>query len=211
MKQKMKNSKRIHEEEKLSEIFIMILISLPLIFALGFADYTEEDFNNGTYFQTFYNSTLEGTQLNTSYFSGNYTSKIFDGAANTFWVSISWLSNIGELLNNQQSDVTVNMTGNVLLMHFNNDLSFGENESFVYDFSGNGNNGNVSGAEFNSTEGKFFGAFVFNGTEQDSIVVQDSDSLDLEFEGAIEFWLNFIFFVFAYLNHLFVHFHYQKI
>ena len=34
----------------------------------------------------------------------------------------------------------INMTGNVLLMHFNNDSSYGENDSLIYDFSGTGNN-----------------------------------------------------------------------
>ena len=36
--------------------------------------------------------------------------------------------------------------GLVLLMHLNNDSSYGENDTHVYDFSGNGNNGTVTNA-----------------------------------------------------------------
>jgi len=83
-------------------------------------------------------------------------------------------------LPNNQADSYVNMTGNVLLiwrirlesvrnekpsvshLHFNNDSSYGENNTHVYDFSGMGNNGTVTNATWTSS-GKFGGAFEFDG------------------------------------------------
>ena len=45
-----------------------------------------------------------------------------------------------ELPNNQAQDGWINMSGNILLFHFNNDSNFGESNTKVYDFSGSGNN-----------------------------------------------------------------------
>jgi len=56
----------------------------------------------------------------------------------------------------------------VLLFHFNNDSAYGENDTLVYDFSGNGNNGTCSGSNcpvFNLSAGKFGGAFEFDGSD----------------------------------------------
>lgn len=90
-----------------------------------------------------------------------------------------------ELPNNQASDfyngqLSANMTGNVLLMHLNNDSSVGENDTLVYDFSGNGNNGTCSGASCPTftTSGKLNGAFTFDGNS-DYVNVSNDTSLDL--------------------------------
>ncbi|MEM5871252.1 MAG: LamG-like jellyroll fold domain-containing protein [Candidatus Aenigmatarchaeota archaeon] len=77
--------------------------------------------------------------------------------------------------------------GMSLLMHFNREENFGENEVIVYDWSGKGNNGTVYNAVFNETGGKYFGAFEFNGIDS-RIDVLDSDSLDL-INGTIEVWI----------------------
>jgi len=51
------------------------------------------------------------------------------------------------------------------LWHFNNDSAYGENDTKVYDFSGNGNNGTVTGAVWNSSGGILgTGAFEFDGS-----------------------------------------------
>ncbi|KAF5438082.1 CASH domain-dontaining protein, partial [Candidatus Methanophagaceae archaeon] len=58
--------------------------------------------------------------------------------------------------------------GLVLLMHFDNRSRYGENSTHTYDFSGNGNNGSCSGINcpiWNATDGKFAGAFEFDGTD----------------------------------------------
>ncbi len=76
----------------------------------------------------------------------------------------------------------------VALWHFDNRSEFGENDSLngnVYDFSGNGNNGTLgnttSGTNpiWNSTGGKFAGAYEFDGIN-DSLLVPDDDSLDFD-------------------------------
>jgi len=78
--------------------------------------------------------------------------------------------------------------GNVLLFHFNNDSFVIENDSFVHDWSGGNNNGNATGAIYNLSGGKWFGAFEFSGSANDYILVEDSSSLDLTNNGTIEFW-----------------------
>ena len=85
-------------------------------------------------------------------------------------------------------------SNNVLLFHFNNN-SIGENSTYIYDWSKNGNNGTAIGVNFNSTGGKFGGAFEFykpfnNSYSQDeSIVIPDSNGLDLTTQGTIELWI----------------------
>ncbi|MBU0470474.1 MAG: hypothetical protein KJ984_03290, partial [Nanoarchaeota archaeon] len=84
----------------------------------GFGEYNQSDFDGGTYYQTFYN-TSGFVQLNATYNNGSYTSQIFDAGSTSNWTNISWLSNAGELLDNQGIDTTINMSGNILLMHMN--------------------------------------------------------------------------------------------
>ncbi len=58
----------------------------------------------------------------------------------------------------------------LLLMHFDNRSEFGETtdgiNNLTYDFSGKGNDGSIYGAVWNSSGGKFGGAFEFNGTDR---------------------------------------------
>jgi len=75
----------------------------------------------------------------------------------------------------------------VLAFHMNNQSSYGENNTNVYDFSGNGNNGTVNGAYFNETGGKFFGGFYFDG--YDEIEVTSPSGMDLSTAGTIEMWI----------------------
>lgn len=54
----------------------------------------------------------------------------------------------------------------VLYMHFDNWSSYGENDTHVYDFSGNGNNGTVSGALINTSNKKLGDAtYRFDGDD----------------------------------------------
>lgn len=75
----------------------------------------------------------------------------------------------------------------VLWYHFNNDSSFGENNNLVYDFSGNDNNGTVSGTTVYSY-GRFMNSSWFNGAGA-SINVSDSLSLNLSRDLTIEAWI----------------------
>jgi len=68
----------------------------------------------------------------------------------------------------------------VLLFHFDNRSDKGENDTHVYDFSGNQNNATCSGTKcpkWNET-GKFAGAFEFDG-EDDNFIVSHSPELTL--------------------------------
>jgi hypothetical protein len=82
-----------------------------------------------------------------------------------------------------------NEDGLVALYHFNNQSEYGENDTRVYDFSGNNNHGTVINATWNSTGGILgTGAFMFDGgTSQ--INVSYSSSL-VSTNKTIAFWIN---------------------
>ena len=50
-----------------------------------------------------------------------------------------------------------------LWMHFNKDPAYGETNTHVYDFSGKGNNGTVTGDAVHTINGKYGGAYIFDG------------------------------------------------
>jgi len=60
------------------------------------------------------------------------------------------------------------------LLHFDNRGEYGEGNTFVYDFSGNGKNGMMHGDTFISLSGKFGGAAQFDG-HGDYVSVTDDD------------------------------------
>ena len=55
-----------------------------------FQTLTQADFDEGTYNQTEYNTTNNAVQLNLSYDSGNYTSKILDTGGNSSYQNLTW-------------------------------------------------------------------------------------------------------------------------
>ena len=98
-----------------------------------------------------------------------------------------------QLPNNGSSDATANMTRNLLLLHFNNESAYGENDTHVYDFSGNGNNGTVIGnAVWSSSAGEFDGAYTFDGID-DYIETRDISHIHGSNPMAIEFWFKTTF------------------
>jgi len=89
----------------------------------------------------------------------------------------------------------VNMTGNILLYHLNNDSAFGEsstnNNAGIYDFSGNSNNGTIQlNAESDMTfeDGKLGNSAYFDGVD-DYIEFDSTDFSSLN-EGTIMAWVN---------------------
>lgn len=93
-----------------------------------------------------------------------------------------------ELPINQSFDGEINMTGNVLLMHLNNDSSLGENNTFFVDSSGMGNDGVcITCPDFNSS-GKLNNAFRFVPANSDLINVTDSASLTIALDLTISVW-----------------------
>jgi len=160
----------------LPAIFLIIAGLIWSVTALQFIDNNQSDFNNGTYNNTFYNTTIGAVQLNGTFNNGTFTSRVFDGGGLTNWTNISWTEGAPyqeELPNNQVTESTlngINMTGNILLFHLNNDSDFGENNTHIYDFSGNEHNGTWNGDSIPdadsgpTTSGKLGGAFMFDGT-----------------------------------------------
>lgn len=83
-----------------------------------------------------------------------------------------------------------NQSGLVLLMHLNNDSSFSEGNTRVFDFSGNGNNGTPQNNSRVSLTNKIFGAgaYTFDGNEAYIDVGTDS-SLDISGAMTIVAWV----------------------
>jgi len=81
-----------------------------------------------------------------------------------------------------------------LWWRFNNET--GENSTFVRDWSGNGNNGIVTGATYSSSGGRFGGGYIFNTTnyivheEKDPLgTLVSNPSLEPETEITISLWM----------------------
>ncbi|MGY4884815.1 MAG: hypothetical protein ACP5NZ_04530 [Nanobdellota archaeon] len=173
-------------------ILIISFLFLSVANALTVSDDSQEDFDNGTYSDTEYNTTFNavtliptGGEYNTSV-NGSFTSRIFStGLAN--FTNLSWTLNHEELSNNMQTSL---MEGNTLLFHFNNDSAYGENSTRVYDFSGNGNNGTASGSGyyFNSS-GKLKGSIILNSTA-DGVTIQEGPGVNISDNISMSFWIN---------------------
>jgi hypothetical protein len=98
-----------------------------------------------------------------------------------------------QLPSNGSSDGTVDMSQNLLLLHFNNNSAYGENYTHVYDFSGNGNNGTVNGMPvWSSSAGKFDGAYTFDGIN-DYIETCNISHINGSNPMTIEFWFKTTF------------------
>jgi hypothetical protein len=141
-------------------------------------DNSESEFGNGTYTRTFYNSTEDAIQLNLTYNNGTYLSQIFDSnTTGTAWDNISWVSNTGELLDNEGVDKTINMSGNILLLHMNEKGEGLASGNDVRDFSGYNHHGNQSGGITYNATGRFNTSIDFDGVD-DYINITDSTDFD---------------------------------
>jgi len=79
----------------------------------------------------------------------------------------------------------------VLMYNFDNRSALGENDTLVYDISGNGNNGTVTGGANASwtSDGKYNGAFEFNRGIKGYIRIKDDLSLNLSLNLSIGAWI----------------------
>src|SRR3989338_4630839 len=200
LKNKLLNWNLLRNKYKELFLLIIIFINVILVYSATFTTITQGDFDNGTYNNTYYNTTHNFTQLNiTSFYSGNYTSKIFSAGSTSQWNNISWISNaIGELPNNGANEITlntfgsgnINMTGNVLLMHFNNDT--GENSTFFRDWSGIGNNGTCSGTACPAltSSGKLNNAYDFDTTDDKITITNGFNSIQGDDSHTVSLWVN---------------------
>jgi len=80
----------------------------------------------------------------------------------------------------------------VLYYHFNNQSAYGENDTYVYDFSGNGKNGSVIGGAVHNNTGGFLqdGAFQFDGVD-DYVNLSVNTWLNTTNNWTITGWVNF--------------------
>jgi len=171
-------------------IFIIILILiLKFTFASLFTTITQGDFDNGTYYQTFYNSSFIQLNISEGLLTGNYTSKIFNTTSNADWNNISWIEGIpyGEPLPDvQQVEIVLgaaNMTRNILLMHL--DETSGE----INDSSGNSNNGTSIGTIYYGEIGKFGNAVRLDKSLGSSTIqIKNSSTTQFTDELSVEFW-----------------------
>ncbi len=77
--------------------------------------------------------------------------------------------------------------GLVALYHFDNRSEFGENNSLVYDFSGNANNGTCTNCPTWNETGKIAGAYVFDGVD-DFINTGDMSNINFSKNFTTSFW-----------------------
>lgn len=76
----------------------------------------------------------------------------------------------------------------VLLMHFDNNSAAGENDTFVYDWTGDGNNGIVANhSRMNMTGGKYGGSFYFEN--KDDFIYTSGFSSRANMSGTLSFWI----------------------
>ena len=138
----------------------VLFVSMLLLLAFASAILIQEDFSQGTFYGTFHNSS-GFVQLNISqgFLFGNFSSRVFDATFNSTWQNISWRTELCygcELPSNGSLETgdfvsPVNMTGNVLLTHLN------EQSGNITDYSGYDNTGIATlfeGPEYNA-QGKF--------------------------------------------------------
>jgi len=105
----------------------------------------------------------------------NFTFSNWDlGAGNK---TIIWPM-FSELPNNRING-DIDMTGNVLLLHYNYDESYGENSTYVYDYSGSGNNGSCTICPTWTSNGKLSSAFEFDSAELDYFDLGSDSSLNI--------------------------------
>jgi hypothetical protein len=77
---------------------IVMLILATAVLSLTFNDLVQTDFDEGTYFQVFFNDTYSKVQLNDQTEIGNYTSQVFDASQLAQWENLSWDGNTGAIL-----------------------------------------------------------------------------------------------------------------
>ena len=112
---------------------------------------------------------LAGNSTRANITESNWTSPVLDaGEIGVNWTTIEWDAVQSSRANVSRTSELVYNKDMVLWMHMNNDSTYGENDTHVYDFSGSGNNGTWMGgvdADSGSTaSGKFGGGFGFDGT-----------------------------------------------
>ncbi len=170
-------------------IILLLLSFVPiLVYTATYEINSAGEFNNGTFFNSQYNSSINGIQLNYSSSYGNYSSPVFDGGGLSEWLNISWTPGTlyqGELPPNGEIETYpegINMSGNTLLLHFNN------NSGTITDYSGNNYDGTVFGTPNWISNGKFNGGFNFPGSNTNDYIDIDYRAADGLDDFTVSYW-----------------------
>ncbi len=141
-------------------LFVILLGLISFALAGVFQDSSSIEFSQGNFYRTFYNSS-GFVQLNISenFVSGNFSSRIFNAGTNSTWKNISWFSEVcygcelpnGSLLEQGNFLRPMNMTGNILLAHFD------ELSGNATDYSGYNNKGIIRTSGAGAFEGPEYG------------------------------------------------------
>ena len=106
------------------------------------------NYSTGVFNGTYYNETTASIMVNitNAINNGTYLSQIFDAGSSVTWNNLSWAASAyGGILDTQAQENSfvggANLTDLVLLLHFNNQSAYGENNTRFYDFSGKDKNG----------------------------------------------------------------------
>src|SRR3990167_298433 len=172
---------------------LCMVLAVSILLAETFNVDDVNDFNNGTYINTHFNTSINSLVLNTSSFLCSYASQVFDAGQNATWRNISFVANAtGDLPQNGTIESLpggFNMSRNVLLYHLNNDSAYGENVTFVYDFSGSGRRGtwngggNVTADAFSNVLGR---AGSFDSVDDD---ITTADAFPIMTNGTLSAWI----------------------
>jgi len=150
--------------------------------ALGLANYlwqvkTNQNFDEGTYTQTYYNTTENAVVLDGSHYNGNYTSRVFNNSEKTLtFNSLSWSA---DTPTSAELSPEENMVG---LWHFNEGSG-----SITDDVTANNNDGTIYGATWTS-QGKFNNALDFDGSN-DYINFGNTNNFERTDSFSYSFWI----------------------
>ena len=115
--------------------------------------------NGGAFIGTKFDAAIDGLVLDNNSTAGLYTSRVFDAGGVFKWKSIEWIGNVGELPDDRGMDKSVDMNGNVLLLHLTQDP--GDSSGLDHDGTASG-----SGVSIGATDsGKFKGGYTANGAD----------------------------------------------
>lgn len=167
-----------------------LIFSGGLVSLLQYTEYDVRDsqvsFGSG-YDNAYYNTTNSAVQLSGGT-TGGYAALV-DAGANAQWGQLLWESVLplgNDLPDYGANETGANMSGNVLLLHFDNTSQ--ENSTFAFDFSGSGNSANCSSCPTLVQNGRFAKGYEFDGTQNFNLPA--SNALFSSGPFSLELWFN---------------------
>jgi len=113
--------------------------------------------------------TTKSLNLGGSGSTGQFISQVFDAGSVVSWADIDW---VYTLTSNNEYEFGFlpkdDLNGVIAMYHFNNDGAFGESASFLYDHTGNGNDGSSYASPVPVADNRFGGgSTMFNSADKD--------------------------------------------